>query len=228
MQNDLKINLKDSTDNIVTIPEGTQVVINNNNYQVKEGQVIFKLLDNLSTSVTEKSLDINLDMSNVLAQDQIPKGEYKITLESLNSKQYENIIDTPISIIEKQKEYGLSANINQIDGIASDKIQIINQNEEANRSIKIKYSNSSELKNMKIKIRAVERTGEFEYKETANSSNKIDIDTTEIETINNNVEQDINITFESGLKQGTYRILVELYDEYNQLKTYDYINFIVD
>ena len=167
-------------------------------------------------------------MSNVLAQDQIPKGEYKITLESLNSKQYENIIDTPISIIEKQKEYGLSANINQIDGIASDKIQIINQNEEANRSIKIKYSNSSELKNMKIKIKAVERTGEFEYKETTNSSNKINIDTTEIETISNNIEQDINITFESDLKQGTYRILVEMYDEYEQLRTYDYVNFIVD
>ena len=68
---------------------------------------------------------------------------------------------------------------------------------------------------MKIKIKAVERTGEFEYKETANSQNTISIDTTEIDTANkNSLEQNVNVTFKNGLKSGTYRILVELYDEY--------------
>ena len=36
---------------------------------------------------------------------------------------------------------------------------------------------------MKVKIKAVEKTGEFEYKETTNSQNKIIIDTTEIDTL---------------------------------------------
>lgn len=226
---DLKINLKDSTDNIVKIPEGAQVVINNNYYQVKDGQVICKLLDNLSTSTMQQSLDINLDMSNILPQDRITKGDYKIEVEYLNSKQYEKLTENNISIISKQTEYGVSTDINLINGIENTQIQLISGSQEENRSIKVKYSNLSELNNMKIKIKAVERTGEFEYKETANSKNKIDIDTTELNVVDEkDVEQNINITFKKELQKGTYRILVELYDEFGELRTSDYVNFIVD
>ena len=42
------------------------------------------------------------------------------------------------------------------------------------------------------------------------------------------VEQNINITFKKELQKGTYRILVELYDEFGELRTSDYVNFIVD
>ena len=226
---DLKINLKDSADNIVKIPEGAQVVINNNYYQVKDGQVICKLLDNLSTSTMQQSLDINLDMSNILPQDRITKGDYKIEVEYLNSKQYEKLTENNISIISKQTEYGISTDINLINGIENTQIQLISGSQEENRSIKVKYSNLSELNNMKIKIKAVERTGEFEYKETANSKNKIDIDTTELNVVDEkDVEQNINITFKKELQKGTYRILVELYDEFGELRTSDYVNFIVD
>ena len=82
---------------------------------------------------------------------------------------------------------------------------------------------------MKIKIKAVERTGEFEYKETTNSQNKISIYTPEIDTANKTgLEQNVNITFKEDLKSGTYRILIELYDEYGHYRTCDYVNFIVN
>ena len=82
---------------------------------------------------------------------------------------------------------------------------------------------------MKIKIKAVERTGEFEYTETTNSQNKISINALEIDTTNKNeLEQNVNVTFKDSLKAGTYRILVELYDEYGYYRTCDYVNFIVD
>ena len=225
----LRINLKDNTDNIIKIPEEAQVIINNNHYQVKNGQIICKLLDNLSTSTIQQNLDINLDMSNILPQDRLTKGDYKLEVEYLNSKQYERLVENNISIIDKQTEYGLSADINLINEIQNTQIQLITGNQEENRSIKVKYSNFSELKNMKIKIKAVERTGEFEYKETSNSKNKIDIDTIELNAVDEkNVEQNINITFKKELKKGTYRILVELYDEFDELRTSDYVNFIVD
>lgn len=100
---------------------------------------------------------------------------------------------------------------------------------ELDRSIKIRYSNTSELKNMKIKVKAVKRTGEFEYQETSNSKNNISIETTELNVGDEkNLDQDINITFKEGLNTGTYRILIELYDEYGQLRASDYVNFIVN
>ena len=225
----LKIKLKDDSDNEVEIPQGVQIKVNDTKYDVKNGQVIFKLLDNLEITSMEQDLNIVVDMSEVLPQDRLSKGEYKIVAEYLNSKEYEGLTENNIAIIDKQTEYGLSANINKQEEIASDKIQIIKQGQDENRSIKINCSNSSELQNMQIKIKAVERTGEFEYKETTNSTKQISIDTTKIDIANkDSLEQNINITFKSGLQSGTYRILVELYDEYGQFRTSDYVNFIVD
>ena len=82
---------------------------------------------------------------------------------------------------------------------------------------------------MKLKVNTLERTWEFEYTETQNSKNNIIIDLTE-QTLKDetNLEKDVNITFKNGIKKGTYRILVELYDEYDKLKTADYVDFIVD
>lgn len=225
----LKIKLKDNSGNEVKIPQGTQVKVNNTGATVENGLVILKLLDNLDSANLEQSMNISLDMSGVLPQDRLPKGDYKIDIKYLNSKEYEELTENNITIIDKQTEYGLSTSINQQEGISSDKIQIIRQGQEESRSIKIKYSNSSELQNMKIKIKAVERTGEFEYTETTNSQNKISINAPEIDTTNKNeLEQNVNVTFKDSLKAGTYRILVELYDEYGYYRTCDYVNFIVD
>lgn len=82
---------------------------------------------------------------------------------------------------------------------------------------------------MKLKVNTLERTWEFEYTETQNSKNNIIIDLTE-QTLKDetNLEKDVNITFKNGIKKGTYRILVELYDEYDKLKIADYVDFIVD
>ena len=225
----LKIKLKDNSGNEFKIPQGTQVTVNDAEYNIENGQVIFKILDNLDTTSVEQNMNIAVDMSGILPQDRLTKGEYKIVIEYLNSKEYKELEENNITIIDKQTEYGLSTIINQQEGIASDKIQIIKQGQDESRSIKIKYSNSSELQNMKIKIKAVERTGEFEYKETNNSQNKIDINMPEIDTTNKNeLEQNVNVTFKDSLKAGTYRILVELYDEYGQFRTCDYVNFIVN
>ena len=166
-------------------------------------------------------------MSEVLPQDRISKGNYKFILSYLNGKQYENILEKDITIIEKQDEYGIKTEINE--DISNNQIQLIENDKDENRSIKVQYVNSSEFKNMKIKIMAVERTGEFEYKETNNSKNKISIDVSEIDLADQtNVEQDINIIFNKNINSGTYRILVGLYDEFDDLKTFDYVNFIVE
>ena len=226
----LKLELKDADNNVVKIPEGTKVTINNSNYEVKKGNVIVNILNNLGTVSVNKKLDIGIDMTGVLKQDRIPKGEYKISVEYLNEREYEEIVEQEITVIEKQEgSYGIKAVVNAQDGVSDEELQIIKNEEETTRNIKIEYENASELKNMKIKIKAIERTGEFEYQETTNSKNKITLEKTEI-NINetNEGEQDIKVTFQKGISKGTYRIQVELSDEYDNIKTSDYVNFIVD
>ena len=108
--------------------------------------------------------------------------------------------------------------LNQDSGIDTDKIQLIPTDEETTRSIKIEYSNLGELSNAKIKIKAVEKTGEFEYKET-NNSKKIVIEKQEIYALNQRkIEQNLNIIFSKNLQKGTYKILVEICDEYRRNK----------
>lgn len=226
----LKLELKDTDNNVVKIPEGTKVTINNSNYEVKKGHVIVNILNNLGTASVNKKLDIRIDMTGVLKQDRISKGEYKISVEYLNEREYEEIVEQEISVIEKQEgSYGIKAVVNAQEGVEDEELQIIKNEEETTRNIKIEYENASELKNMKIKIKAIERTGEFEYQETTNSKNKITLEKTEI-NINetNEGEQDIKVTFQKGISKGTYRIKVELRDEYDNIKTMDYVNFIVD
>ena len=226
----LKLELKDTDNNVVKIPEGTKVTINNSNYEVKKGHVIVNILNNLGTASVNKKLDIRIDMTGVLKQDRISKGEYKISVEYLNEREYEEIVEQEISVIEKQEgSYGIKAVVNAQEGVEDEELQIIKNEEETTRNIKIEYENASELKNMKIKIKAIERTGEFEYQETTNSKNKITLEKTEI-NINetNEGEQDIKVTFQKGISKGTYRIQAELRDEYDNIKTMDYVNFIVD
>ncbi len=223
----LQIKIKDDNSNDIEIPQGTQITINDNKYSVKNGKCEAYFLDNLGTNSIDNELNITLDMSEVLPQDRISKGNYKFILSYLNGKQYENILEKDITIIEKQDEYGIKTEINE--DISNNQIQLIENDKDENRSIKVQYVNSSEFKNMKIKIMAVERTGEFEYKETNNSKNKISIDVSEIDLADQtNVEQDINIIFNKNINSGTYRILVGLYDEFDDLKTFDYVNFIVE
>lgn len=224
----IKLRLEDSDENNTKIPNGTKIKINSQDSQIQNGEVIFKLLDNINTASSEQNIEIQLDMSGSLPQNMVQSGTYKVIIEYLNSKQYEKIAENDLLIIDNQTEYGLETNINEMEGIELDKIQLIENGKEEKRNIKINCSNISKLKNMKIKIKAVERTNEFEYIETENSKNKIDIETKEINLEEKStLEKDVTVTFNKEAKLGTYRIIVELYDEYEKLRTYDYVNFIV-
>ncbi|MDO4282626.1 MAG: hypothetical protein Q4D02_03240 [Clostridia bacterium] len=227
---DLYVNItfKDNNGNQINIPNGTQAIINNEHYQVKDGKIPLKLLENIGTSSVNENINIILDMTEVLPQDRLSKDSYTVQLEYLNGTKYQSIAKKVIAIIDVQEKYGVSSNVNPIEGIASDKLQLIEKGTKTERSMRIVFTNSSELQNMKMKLKAVERTGEFIYSETDNSKDKIKVETVEINTTNqSSIEQDINITFSNDINVGTYRILVELYDEYDELRTLDYVNFIV-
>ena len=215
----LKLELQNSNNKKIAMPQGTEVTINDNKYQIKDDTITEKILDNLSTQSINQNLNINLDMAKVLKQDQLPSGTYKMVISYLNSKDYEKLTEQEITIVEPQvTQFGVQASINQVSGIDTDKIQLIPTDEETTRSIKIEYSNSGELQNAKIKIKAVEKTGEFEYKET-NNSKKIVIEKQEIYALNQRkIEQNLNIIFSKNLQKGTYKILVEICDEYRRNK----------
>jgi len=72
----LKIKLKDMNNNEVAIPKGMQIEANGTEYNIKNGQVTVKVLDNLDTTNVEKGMKITLDMTGVLPQDRLPKGDY--------------------------------------------------------------------------------------------------------------------------------------------------------
>ena len=86
-----------------------------------------------------------------------------------------------------------------------------------------------ELEEPKVKITALEKTGEFTYEETENSKKIITkLESVSVEQITSLAEsQEILIIFEDDIQIGTYRIKFELSDKYNENKQECIINFIV-
>ena len=70
----------------------------------------------------------------------------------------------------------------------------------------------------------VEKIAPFEYTNTKNSSNII-LDYTEFKNLKEN--QEITINFGKNLNEGTYRVIFELYDKYENKLTETIVNFLV-
>lgn len=225
----LRLRLKNSENNYVDIPEGTILTIDDKKYLVKNGIIKFDVLNNIDTSEINSDVNLILDMNNVLPQDQLISGDYTFTFEYLYGKNYHELSNVNINLVDIKMNFGLKLSSNVINDNFYDKLKIIKFGTKESRSIKINFSNDSVLNNMNIKIKAIERTSSFVYEETKNASNNIVINNDTVTTSNKKeLVNNIDITFKENLSKGTYRIIAELYDDAGNFKTSDYVNFIVD
>jgi len=194
-------------------PNGTNIIINNQ--EVKENEAIV-ILETIEKSYTEIPLDIEIQMEKVLKKNRLVEGEYTIQIQILIDGQTQKTVEIPIEIKDySDAEYGLTVKLSKED-TQKDKIALITK-EDYTRNIKINYDGT--LQEPYIKIQLYKKAGTFTYTQ---------IENTITQEVLQNVQTENTTTFDASKiqEEGTYRILVELYDQSGNKITEDTINFI--
>jgi len=222
-----RMKLLNNSSEQIDIPIGTIITINGIQYEIYNGTLQSKLVENVSNEEILQTLNISVDMSGVLPQNRLEDSEYKLILELVLSKRNLNqeIFEIPI-IIKNTGNYGIKAELLNLEELKETQLQLI-RNDNRERTINLQYI--GELEEPKVKIIALEKTGEFTYEETENSKKIITkLESVSVEQITSLAEsQEISIIFEDDIQIGTYRIKFELSDKYNENKQECIINFIV-
>ena len=233
----LRLGLEDSNGQKVNIPSVAKVTANGENYEIVDGMTLIKLVDNMTNKAISKNISITIDMSNILDEYSLDAGNYNVKAKILiseNDSIKHNVqaeATTSVSIVQKEKssDYGIRAELLEYQNIAKDKIQLIGDDAEVIRHIRL-MTDTENLKNVKVKIKKLERVSEFEYEETS-VANKIKIETaneqevTEIDTPIK--DQTYIVVFKEGMRHGTYRIVFELYNSNDEKLTESFVNFIL-
>ena len=229
-----KVDNTTGTTTAVAISDGTAITLNGQTTnEIISGIAEIKLLDSLPNSEIVEDIDLSLDMQKVLKQNQLNTGTYNIVLElvpaidTILESKILGIVKTTTNIIDYENNYGISVNLVEVENLATDKLQIIKQGEATERTMNLQYSGL--LEEPIVKLTVLEKTGEFQYVETSDCSEIIltinDNETKEITGLQST--QNIKVHFNENLKEGTYRILFELFDKYGNKKSENLINFIV-
>lgn len=218
----VKIKLQDTNGTNINIPSGTIVKVNNEIQSTNTNYASITLSQILNGDIDEL-FDIDFDMSGVISDTQkLQLGKYKIVVEAYI--QNENIIEKKImsqtydfEIVDKSG-YGIDANIENTDE-NEDKLQLFN-NDNNSKTLKI-IANKGNLNNAHIKIELQKRTSSFTYTNIENTIVSDEISSSELKDEN---ELKIKNTLESGM----YRIVISLYDEYEDEYSQKVINFMVE
>lgn len=206
----------------VDIPVGSRITLNEQNCNIINGTTQCKFLDNCTDNGTSYNFNFQMDMSNVLVQNQLQAGNYKIEFayafaqDDLLNGNIAGWLEVPLTIVNYSNSYGLDVNIENNQNIPNDKIQLITKGTEENRTIKANYL--GQLEEPVIKVSALEKTSDFDYSDTENSQ-KI--------TIKDNGNGSYKITFSDSLDAGIYRVAFELIDKYGNKKSENFVNFVV-
>jgi hypothetical protein len=228
-----KIKLIDSNGKLQSL-EGNTVTVNSTKYECQSDMLAVTLLENISNSETVQNIDIEFDMLNVLPQYRLSAGEYQIVVDVVLSENnvLEDTVQTeikiPIVITENDTDsFGLDAKIKSDESQMADEIELINKGISTEKTISLAYNGNFE--NPKVKIKVLEKTGEFEYAQTDNSKKiKIKVDGVETDEITKLSDtNEVTVNFADSVEEGTYKIVFELYCDQDVKKTESIVNFIV-
>ena len=227
------VKLYDSKNKRVDIPNGAKVKVNDIEYELINGSIDAKFLDNCTDTGTSYNLSFQLDMTNVLEQNELSKGQYKLVFEYRFSEY--NLIagniagwsEATLVITDNDGKYGLDVEIENDNNIPEDKLQLITKGNSETRNITVKCKGANELEEPYVTITALEKTGKFDYTCTSNSKKITCTGEKSFTTTNTEKSNVITVKFAEDIKEGTYRIKFELYDKYGNKKTENYANFVV-
>ena len=171
----------------------------------------------------EEIFDIDFDMSGVISDNQkLQLGKYKIDIETYI--QSEDTIEKKIMSqmydfeIVGKSGYGIDASIENAEE-NEDKLQLFSKDNNS-KTLKV-IVNKGNLNNAHIKIELQKRTSSFTYTNIENTIVANEINSSELKGEN---ELKIKNTLEGGM----YRIIVSLYDEYEDEYSQKVINFMVE
>lgn len=212
------VKLYNESNKRVDIPNATKVKVNDGIYDVVNGSALVKFLDNCTDSGTSYDLSFSMDMTNVLKQNQLPAGTYKLVFEycfAENGDVMGNIAgysEASIVINDMDGKCGLDFSVGSVSGIPDDKVQIISKGKDETRMIWLSLEGSDNIEEPVAKFSVLEKIGEFDYAETSNSS-KITIEgnmnfgtKTASETVDENSEANItDEIIENDEAKGTSR-----------------------
>lgn len=227
------VKLYDSKNKRIYIPNGAKIKVNNIEYELINGSVDAKFLDNCTDTGTSYNLSFQLDMTNVLEQNELSEGQYKLVFEYRFSE--DNLIagniagwsEATLVITDTDGKYGLNVEIENDSNIPEDKLQLITKGKNETRNITVKCKGTNELEEPYVTIITLEKTGKFDYTSTSNSKKIICTGETSFATTDTEKSNVITVKFAEDIKEGTYRIKFELYDKYGNKKTENYANFVV-
>ena len=218
----VKIKLKDVNGKNVSIPSGTIVKVNNEKQDINSDCVTVTLSKILNGDI-EEIFDIDFDMSGVISDNQkLQLGKYKIDIETYI--QSEDTIEKKIMSqmydfeIVGKSGYGIDASIENAEE-NEDKLQLFSKDNNS-KTLKV-IVNKGNLNNAHIKIELQKRTSSFTYTDIENTIVANEINSSELKGEN---ELKIKNTLEGGM----YRIIVSLYDEYEDEYSQKVINFMVE
>ena len=219
----LKVYLKNSSGNVVKIPDGAIIKVNDSDITDSTG--LIKITDNITNKAVSQNINISLDMSNILKQYMFATDSYKLVSEIIVSENEilkqnaETKLEKQFAIIdERNTNFGLNTEI-VLGDKQKDNAQLVENTSAEQRTVKLS-TDVVNISGAQIKMKLLERTGQFKYEETSNSK-KISA------TVNGTATQNIEVNFAKSMKLGTYRVVFELYNENNKKLTETFVNFIV-
>ena len=211
--------LLDENGNQINIPDGSKLY-NGQEYSLAQNGIA-------QIKVIAENMKLSLDMTNILSENKLVDGNYKLLLElrllenEILKSNIQKTIEIPIEIqnnAENTDEYGIKVQIKE----TVENVQIIKKADNETRTINLQYTGT--LEEPKVKIKLLEKTAPFEYINTENANN-ITVSVTELVTLS--ASQEITLNFGKNLNTGTYRVVFELYDKFENKLTESLVKFIV-
>lgn len=241
----LKITINNQNEDGVTIPTGTVIKINGTECNIQEDEILYTVVDSVSTGEYNEKTELQIDMSNVEDKLKLANDTYKLKVEAYIASN-ENGKDVllgnyPIATVKQDfvigsaSGYGIMVTINEKTNNSNIPMQIITEAEQTARTVNVTYQKGSIDGNISIKAKTYKKNSDGNYEELEqNFVTKDTIALSESKSLigkssGNYTPKTVKseVVFANGTEKGTYRIEYSLCDANGDVMAEDFINFIV-
>lgn len=174
----------------------------------------------MQTSSYDKTIDLQIDLSNVADSNLIENGKYSLKIDAYLAD--EDVLLENIPLISSKTEFTFKKAEGYGIKVSTTDSQVIYKFGDA-RIINIKTEIGTLEDGTYINIKTYKRQDEFKYIEIVDSTS---VESQQITNLNskNSLTPVSTIIFKN---EGVYRYVYQLYDKYGNVMTEDFINFIV-
>lgn len=215
-----RISLVNENSELVDIPIGTIITIDGEQYDIISDEVIYDVIKSLQTSSYDKTIDLQIDLSNVADSNLIENGKYSLKIDTYLAD--EDVLLENIPLISSKTEFTFKKAEGYGIKVSTTDSQVIYKLDDA-RIINIKTETGTLEDGAYINIKTYKRQDEFKYIEIIDSTS---VESQQITNLNskNLLTPVSTIIFKN---EGIHRYVYQLCDKYGNVMSEDFINFIV-